>query len=109
MKKAIIIVGVLGVVGLGTGFILYKIQNRITVNDFNAIVNLSKNKGYDIFEGATTSQLSTLSKNYIKNFNRASHNEMITLLGLGESKWSASQKAKANKYLGKLLNKKIVS
>ena len=107
MKKAIIIVGGLGLVGLGIGFYLYKTQNKLANKDFDALVNLSTNKGYDIFEGLSTTQLAKLKNNYLKKFNRAGHNDMITILGLGEKNMSASQKVKFWSYMEKLTGKKL--
>lgn len=102
MKKAVIILGIVGIVGVGVGFYLYKSQNKLEDKDFDGIVNLSKNKGYDIFDGLSADKLKLLRTNYLKNFNRASHNEMLNLLSLGEKAWLPSQKIEFNKYMSKL-------
>lgn len=102
MKKAVIILGVIGLVGVGVGFYLYKTQNKLEDKDFDGVVNLSKNKGYDIFDGLSSDKLKLLKENYLKKFNRASHNEMLNLLSLGEKAWSPFQKIEFNQYMSKL-------
>jgi hypothetical protein len=102
MKKAVIILGIVSIVGIGLGFYLYKTQNKLEDKDFDGVVNLSKNKGYDIFDGLSADKLKLLRTNYLKKFNRASHNEMLNLLSLGEKAWSPSQKIEFNQYISKL-------
>ena len=109
MKKAVIILGIFGVVGVGVGFYLYKTQNKLEDKDFDAIVNLSKNKGYDIFDGLSSYKLKLLKESYLKKFNRASHNDMLNLLSLGEKAWSPSQKNKLISYWNKLTGKNFKS
>ena len=45
MKKALIIIGVVGLVGVGVGYYIYKNQNKLNDSDFDAMIGLSKNKG----------------------------------------------------------------
>lgn len=109
MKKAVIILGIIGVVGVGVGFYLYKTQNKLEDKDFDGVVNLSKNKGYDIFDGLSSDKLKLLKESYLKKFNRASHNEMLNLLSLGEKAWSPSQKNKFISYWNRLTGKNFKS
>jgi hypothetical protein len=103
MKKALIVIGVVGLIGLGVGYYIYKTQNSVTEDDFNAVINLSKNKGMDIFEDVSPREMAIMKKNYLKSFDIKSHNDFISLLGKGEKNWNASQKAQANKYINTVL------
>jgi len=103
MKKAIIIIGVVSVLGLGVGYLVYKTQNKLANKDFEGMINLSKNKGYDVFEDVSPRELSIIKNNYLKYFNRKIHNEFMDLLSIGEATWSPSQKVKFNNYINKIL------
>ena len=103
MKKAIIIIAVIGVVGAGVGFYLYKSQNKLTDIDFDGMIGLSKNKGFDVFEDVSPKELKIIKSNYLKYFNRESHNDILSLFTIGEKKLSASQKVKLDKYVNKIL------
>ncbi|MBK7362984.1 MAG: hypothetical protein IPJ01_11870 [Micavibrio sp.] len=103
MKKAIIIIGVVGAIGIGVGLYLYKNQNKLSDKDFDGMINLSKNKGYDVFEDISPRELGVIKNNYMKSFNRELHNEFMNLLSIGEATWSASQKVKFNNHLNKIL------
>ena len=103
MKKAIVIIAVIGVVGAGVGFYLYKTQNKLSDKDFDGMINLSKNKGYDIFEDISPRELSVMKINYLKSFNRESHNDMLNLLSSDEHKWSIAQIARFKLYIDKIL------
>lgn len=103
MKKAIIIIGVIGVVGAGVGYYLYKTQNKLADKDFDGMIALTKNKGYDVFEDISPRELGIIKNNYLKYFNREAHNEFMNLLSIGEATWSASHKVKLNNHLNKVL------
>jgi len=103
MKKAIIIIGVIGIIGAGVGYYLYKTQNKVSDKDFDGMINLSKNKGIDIFEDVSPRELGIIKNNYFKYLNREAHNEFMNLLSVGESTWSPSQKIKFNKHLDNIL------
>jgi len=103
MKKAIIIIGIISVISVGVGYYLYKNQNKLSDKDFDGMINLSKNKGQDIFDDISPRELGIIKNNYLKYFNREAHNEFMNLLSIGEATWSTSQKAKFNKHLDKIL------
>lgn len=103
MKKAIIIIGVVGVIGAGIGYYMYKRQNKLADKDFDGMIALTKNKGYDVFEDISPRELGIIKNNYLKYFNRELHNEFMNLLSIGEATWSASQKVKFNNHLNKIL------
>lgn len=103
MKKALIIIGVVGLVGVGVGYYIYKNQNKLNDSDFDAMIGLSKNKGYDVFEDMSTRETEIVKNNYLKYFDIKSHNEFMSLLRKGESKWTPSEKVIATNYLNKAL------
>lgn len=103
MKKALIIIGVVGLVGVGVGYYIYKNQNKLNDSDFDAMIGLSKNKGYDVFEDMSNRETEIVKSNYLKYFDRKSHNDFISLLGKGESKWTPSEKIRATNYINKAL------
>jgi len=103
MKKTLIIVGVIGLIGIGIGIYLNVTKNKVFENDFDALINLSKNKGYDIFEDVSPRETEIMRKNYLKKFNRKSHNEFIELLSKPKNSLTASDKTKIDAYTNNVL------
>lgn len=94
MKKVLIGIGIVGVIGLGVGIYLYKKQNKLSVTDYNEVVALSKFKGFDLFEDVSPKESKKMQENYLKYFNRDKHNQYIDLLRIGQSKFTKEQLAK---------------
>jgi len=103
MKKTLIIVSVIGLIGVGIGVYLNISKNKVFENDFDAIVNLSKNKGYDVFEDASPREMEIMRKNYLRKFNRKSHNEFVELLSKPKNSLTASDKTKIDAYTNNVL------
>lgn len=101
MKKVLLIAAAVGLVGIGIGVYIYKKDNKLSDSDFNALVSLSKNKGYDIFD-APADKLASAKKKYLDKFNRRSHNELMAILEKGEKNMSAIEKSKLIDILKKL-------
>lgn len=102
MKKILIAAGVLAVVGTVVGYCVYKKQNKIQGKDFDVIVSLSKNKGYDIFDGLSATQLESVRKKYLEGFNIKTHNQFMSLLQKGEKSWNTSDKNVFNDLIKKI-------
>jgi hypothetical protein len=103
MKKTLIIVSVIGLIGVGIGVYLNISKNKVFENDFDAIVNLSKNKGYDVFEDVSPREMDIMRKNYLRKFNRKSHNEFVELLSKPKNSLTASDKTKIDAYTNNVL------
>lgn len=102
MKKGLLLgVTVLAAIGIGVGIYMYKKDNKLSDSDFDAIVGLSKNKGYDIFD-APADKLANARKKYLSGFNRRTHNELMSILEKGEKNMSAIEKSKLMDILKKL-------
>jgi len=100
-KGILLGLGLLGLTGLGIGLYMYKKDNKLSDTDFDALVSLSKNKGYDIFD-APADKLAIAKKKYLSGFNRRTHNELMSILEKGEKKMSTIEKAKLMDILKKL-------
>jgi hypothetical protein len=94
MKKVLIGIAIVGVVGLGVGIYLYKRQNKLSETDYNDVVALSNFKGFDLFEDVSPKERKKMKENYLKYFNRDKHNQYIDLLKVGQSKFTKEQLAK---------------
>lgn len=103
MKTRTVIIGLvfIGITGLVVGSVIYNKSNKVSDGDFDAIISLSKNKGYDIFD-LPVERLSITRYKYLKNFNRKYHNQFLELLQKGEKNWTPNDKDSFNKLFNKL-------
>lgn len=115
MKKTLIVLGVVAVIGAGIYFYSKnKSQSSSSAmadsKDFDETFNTAKSVGSDWFEGSSAERLKQIRDNYIKSVTKNEHKVVVSLLKAKkpENSWSANDKivmSDVMKKLAKGLNK----
>lgn len=114
MKKTLITIGVLALVGAAIAGVVHYNKNKTasdkdsgmaTKDQFDKFVEGIKKTGGDIFDGATADQMKKYSDKWQANLTRFDGDSLITLSGKKEKDWTPSEKVNFmllfKKFMGK--------
>lgn len=108
MKKAVIIIGSLAVLGVG-GYIAYRFANRATSAQFDSLVNTLNSKGSDTFSGLGSAKMDELRRNFTKKLSKKNAQELIRISSISEKNMTPNQKEVFKNLFSKIIGSSIGS
>jgi c-di-GMP-related signal transduction protein len=106
MKKTLIVLGVVAIVGAGIYFYRKgKSTSKVmaTSSDFDEVFKKANDSGSDWFQGSSAERIKQIRDTYIKNVTQQEHKILVsTISKKPESSWSANEKIVVSDVMNKL-------